>query len=233
MRIPACAALTGLTIFQYQVCKMALVVRPVEHADVAQCIGIRVDTLGSLVIGRPPPYPGYVEAAEASLHKDLDNKPPHVRHLKVVDTENEAEVVAYAKWEIYPQGRPDLENLKKPMRQADKEVDQFGLLREAAHDYFCSRNGEMGKLPHILLALLVTSSQHRQRGAGSLLVRWGIQMSDETRLPCYLQASEQGRRLYAHHGFKDIDTVEFNLSDYGLEGVEIMTEMLREPSENP
>lgn len=54
-------------------------------------------------------------------------------------------------------------------------------------------------------------------------------MSDATGLPCYLQASEQGRRLYCHHGFQDIDTVEFNLSDYGLEGLEKMTEMLREP----
>lgn len=58
-------------------------------------------------------------------------------------------------------------------------------------------------------------------------------MSDATGLPCYLQASEQGRRLYGHHGSQDIDTVEFNLSDYGLDGVEKMTEMLREPSVPP
>jgi len=80
------------------------------------------------------------------------------------------------------------------------------------------------------LALLVTASQHRRRGAGSLLVKWGIDMSETTGLPCYLQASEQGRRLYSHYGFQDIDTVEFNLSEYGLEGVEKMTEMIRKPS---
>jgi predicted GNAT family N-acyltransferase len=82
---------------------------------------------------------------------------------------------------------------------------------------------------HTVLALLVTDSQHRQRGAGSLLVQWGIEQSGATGLPCYLQASEQGRRLYEHYGFQEIDTVEYNLSDYGLEGVEKMTEMLREP----
>ena len=75
----------------------------------------------------------------------------------------------------------------------------------------------------------MTDSQHRQRGAGSLLVQWGIEQSDATGLPCYLQASEQGRRLYEHYGFQEIDTVEYNLSDYGLEGAEKMTEMLREP----
>lgn len=57
-------------------------------------------------------------------------------------------------------------------------------------------------------------------------------MSETTGLPCYLQASEQGRRLYSHYGFQDIDTVEFNLSQYGLEGVEKMTEMIRKSSVN-
>jgi len=66
--------------------------------------------------------------------------------------------------------------------------------------------------------------------AGSLLVKWGIDLSETTGLPCYLQASEQGRRLYAHHGFQDIDTVEFNLTDFGLQGIEQMTEMIRKPS---
>ena len=114
----------------------------------AKCVSIRVASLGSLVIGHPPPYPGYVEEQEALLHNDLDNN-PHVHHLKVVDTENEGEVVAYAKWEVYKHGRPDLEKLREPMKKSDEKVDQFGLLREAAHDYFCRRNGEMGKHPHL------------------------------------------------------------------------------------
>lgn len=83
----------------------------------------------------------------------------------------------------------------------------------------------MGENPHLLLALLVTDEEQRGRGAGSLLVRWGIDLSETMGLPCYLQASEQGRRLYQHRGFKDIDTVTFNLEDYGLDGIETMTEM--------
>ena len=60
-------------------------------------------------------------------------------------------------------------------------------------------------------------------------MQWGIAKSEELRLPAYLQASAQGQRLYQSHGFKDIDTVEFNLTDFGLEGVEKMTEMIRYP----
>lgn len=229
---------------------MPLVVRPVEHADVAQCVSLRVASLGSLVIGRPPPYPGYAQESEASVRNDLDTR-PFVHHLKVVDPANEGEVMAYGKWEVYPEGRPDLEKLREPMDPADMEVDQYGLLRKAAHDYFCTHNGEMGKHPHIrklllsykcslllktscsryaVLALLVTGSQYRRKGAGSLIVKWGIELSEATGLPCYLQASEQGRRLYSHYGFQDIDTVDFDLSKYGLTGVEKMTAMIRDPT---
>ena len=122
--------------------------RPVEHADVAQCVALRVASLGSLVIGQPPPYPGYIQDQETTVHRDLDNS-PHVHHLKVVDPDNEGEIMAYAKWEVYADGRPDLEKLRKPIEQRDKEVDQFGRLREVAHEYFSRRNGEMGKHPHL------------------------------------------------------------------------------------
>jgi hypothetical protein len=60
-----------------------------------------------------------------------------------------------------------------------------------------------------------------------MLVRWGIEKSDEMDMLCYMQASEQGRRLYEKCGFETIDTVEFDLSLYGLSGSEKMTEMIR------
>jgi hypothetical protein len=65
-----------------------------------------------------------------------------------------------------------------------------------------------------------------------MLVRWGIGKSEELGLPCYLQATEDGRSLYMRHGFEDIGTVEFNLEEYGLEGkgIERMTEMIRHPA---
>lgn len=58
----------------------------------------------------------------------------------------------------------------------------------------------------------------------------GIEKSEETSLLAYVQASEQGRRLYSHYDFQDIETVEFDLAKYGLEGIEKMTKMSRKPA---
>lgn len=137
-----------------------LVVRPVEHLDVTQCVQIRVDSLGSLVIGRPPPYPGFSEDQEAVIHRDIDSS-PHVHHLKVVDPEDEHEIIAYGKWEVYERGRPDLEELSHPMEESAKAVDKFGRLREVAHDYFCTRNGEKGKHPHLRESICILTQEFR------------------------------------------------------------------------
>jgi predicted GNAT family N-acyltransferase len=235
---------------------MTLTILSVTHADIPKCIALRVASLGSLAIGRLPPYAGYVEAREASLRNDLDHR-PHVHPLKVVDDDTD-EIVAYAKYEIYPQGRQDLEELKRPMDEVMKNVDAFGALREVAHKYFCDRDGgEIAQGPHIrksafpmtqsfplnvmenmvisissVLAVLITSEEHRCRGAGGMLVQWGIEKSEELGLPGYLQSTEEGRRLYRKHGFEDLDTVEFHLEEYGLkgQGIERMTEMIRYPT---
>jgi hypothetical protein len=82
----------------------------------------------------------------ATIQNDLINK-SHVHHLKVVDA---GQIIAYAKWEIYPAGRPDLEQLKQLMDEQSRCVDQYGKLREAAHAYFSRCNGgPMGSRPHI------------------------------------------------------------------------------------
>lgn len=125
-----------------------LFIRPVEHADVTQCVKIRIDSLGSLVIGRPPPYPGFADDQEATIHKEIDDS-PHVHHLKVIHPEGERKIIAYAKWEAYKNWRLDLEELSQTFKDSAKTVDRFGRLREAAHEYFCTRNGEKGRHPHL------------------------------------------------------------------------------------
>lgn len=59
------------------------VARTIQHAEASQCIKVRVNTLGSVVTGRAPPYPGVVEEEDSELHEDLSRK-LWVHHLEIV-----------------------------------------------------------------------------------------------------------------------------------------------------
>ncbi|KAK4121896.1 hypothetical protein N657DRAFT_657419 [Parathielavia appendiculata] len=106
------------------------------NSRLAHCIAIRIAALGSLVTGRLPAYAGCTEKAEAAVHANLDDPDSFVHHLKVVDPANEGDVMAYAKWELYPNGRSkeSLEKLNELLSDEDKSVDRYGALREAAHE---------------------------------------------------------------------------------------------------
>jgi GNAT superfamily N-acetyltransferase len=56
----------------------------------------------------------------------------------------------------------------------------------------------------INLATLVVHPDHRRRGAGTMLVKWGIEAAEEKGWPVTLCASPMGRFLYEHLHFKVI-----------------------------
>lgn len=75
--------------------------------------------------------------------------------------------------------------------------------------------------------MLVTDPEHLRRGAGRMLVTWGIERADKAKLPSCLEATEEGKPLYAKLGFEPVHEQQFDLSKYGGEGFETNTVMLR------
>lgn len=47
--------------------------------------------------------------------------------------------------------------------------------------------------------------EHQRRGAGRMLVMWGVEEAKRRNLPAYLESSEEGHSLYLSCGFRDID----------------------------
>ena len=78
---------------------------------------------------------------------------------------------------------------------------------EAWSGYFkkadAKRKQVLGEQKHWYLASLFTVPAWQGKGAGKLLVRWGVEQADleEPGTPCYLESSEAGRRLYEGFGF--------------------------------
>ncbi|KAF2749343.1 acyl-CoA N-acyltransferase [Sporormia fimetaria CBS 119925] len=153
---------------------------------------------------------------------------PTVHFLKVIDTEKNNEIIACAKWHIYEKelSEEDVEkrNKKIPDDASLAYRDFFGFLNE-------SRKKWMGTKPFCFLNILVTHPDHHRRGAGAMLVKWGTDRADKAHLPAFLEASEEGKPLYAKMGFKEMEYREFDLTKYGREGTERNTIMIRSPAE--
>lgn len=59
-------------------------------------------------------------------------------------------------------------------------------------------------VPHLLLSAMAVLPTHRGRGAGSVLIRAGLDRAGALGLPVYLEASSSdNRRLYERFGFRD------------------------------
>ena len=70
----------------------------------------------------------------------------------------------------------------------------------------------------IVLNMLMTHPVHHRRGAGKLLIQQGTSFADEAGLPCYLEGSPAGYRLYLSIGFEDVETLDMDMSKFGGEG---------------
>jgi GNAT superfamily N-acetyltransferase len=59
-------------------------------------------------------------------------------------------------------------------------------------------------VPRIELTLLATAPKHQGKGVGSALLDWGVNRSDELKVPVVIGASDVGRLLYLRRGFSDL-----------------------------
>ncbi|EKG18678.1 hypothetical protein MPH_04024 [Macrophomina phaseolina MS6] len=96
-----------------------------------------------------PPHPRYVEQRLDKVRQTLSKPTAHL--LKVVDTDNNDEIVACAHWEIYANGRSDeqLKELEQPFEPLEEERERFGQVqRDFFGSYLTRVRRELGKTPH-------------------------------------------------------------------------------------
>lgn len=69
--------------------------------------------------------------------------------------------------------------------------------------------------PYMALRLLAVSPAHHRRGAGTLLLKHGLEKADHFGLPVYLATGVNGRSLYERFGFVYQRDMPLNCFDYG------------------
>ena len=79
------------------------------------------------------------------------------------------------------------------------------------------------------LQILITDPAHGRRGAGGLLIKWGVDEARKYKLPLYVESSRKGHELYKRYGFRDIESHEIDLSKFGATDPHLTWAMMIEP----
>ncbi|KAJ5992597.1 hypothetical protein N7451_008321 [Penicillium sp. IBT 35674x] len=170
------------------------------------------------------------------------------RHQKVIDVAS-GQVVGYARWllpsylartEIWQEAQvakatSDERALFEKLSQAytkngrpiglksGEEMNYRSAPLEAA-DERVMRDG-----PFLTLDYLTTDPSFWRRGVGTMLVESGLQIADQYKLKTYVMSEPAALKLYLNLGFKLVETVSTDYSQYG--GLEPMVHhfLVREP----
>ena len=80
------------------------------------------------------------------------------------------------------------------------------------------------------LALLGTKAGQERKGAGKLLVEWGIERADRDELETFIYATAAGRPLYERCGFRAVaDEIVLDLTQFGVQDSVSEWPMVRQP----
>jgi hypothetical protein len=141
---------------------------------------------------------------------------------------NKDQVIAWCKWNA-PSLKPLETDLPTWPEGADVELANhfFGNL-------FTRRKRIMGERKHWYLEILATRPEWQGKGAAGKLMRWGLERADEEGVETYIEASPDGKPIYEHFGFKEMERLVVDLEGKTIaldekEFVEVM--MLRAAKE--
>lgn len=63
---------------------------------------------------------------------------------------------------------------------------------------------------------IVTREPLRKNGAGSMIVKWGVQQAHRAGAVAFLESFPEAKGLYEKHGFREDGKQSFDLGDFGL-----------------
>ncbi|KAI1156681.1 acyl-CoA N-acyltransferase [Nemania diffusa] len=198
---------------------MPLVLQSATEADAVRAAHIERDAytpspFNSILFPGPfpEPPPGQNPRA-AEMVKNL-RADPSARWLKVIDTDLDAtgdngQMIGFAQWNI-----KDGSEVATPSRSLGP-----GCNVEACEALFGGldklRVKHYGSIKHVHLKSLQVHPDHQRRGAGRLMVMWGVEEAKKLELPAFLESSEAGHSLYLSCGFRDIDVQIIDCTKWG------------------
>lgn len=213
---------------------MTLEVYPIteDEIDSWNLIAIEAfkDGIGHLLVG--PNTPENRQRNNAGTLRAM-REDPSAHYLKVMDTST-GEMIAVAGWNVYSKGSTE-EELNKILARPTPERGYRADFEPIYEHLKGNRRRIMGTRPYLYLNILCTSPKHHRRGAGAMLVKWGLDRADALGVEAYHESSIEGRALYERLGYKAIKVVNFDMAEYGRPdlGVDVNCIMYREAQGKP
>lgn len=155
------------------------------------------------------------------------NADPTARWKICVDTSTNT-TLGFALWNIYEHERPESEWKKQP------EVTWCEGRKKEIATNFLSMNARLRQRlwegrPYVLLNLLCVHQDFQRKGAGAMLVKWGMNCADELDLPIHLEASAAGFGLYKKLGFRQVEVAVVKAEDWDGDHDRSFIAMVRHP----
>ncbi|KAF2463393.1 uncharacterized protein BDR25DRAFT_298205 [Lindgomyces ingoldianus] len=168
---------------------------------------------------------------------------PNTWHWKIVDTDlspspddpedNSGRTIAIAVWSLQNPSRSlaidaaKLAEESPPFLPPELRLDVLNALFTPIR---AAQLEIMGNSTYLMLHSLATHPDHHRKGAGTMLLQWGLKKADEMSLETYLDTTVLARPLYEKWGFELVKGIEFDRKPWGGDGVDWHGCMVRKPS---
>ncbi|KAK7421310.1 hypothetical protein QQX98_002204 [Neonectria punicea] len=182
--------------------------RKAVPADIPALCAVYFSAFADTIVGRLV-FPPSSEAARAFWVESLTRELPDASFEFLVMTTrsedgSEEQVVGYAKWV-----RPGTPIETPPPASAWPQDGNPGLAVDFFGGLATAHRRTMDGRPHWYLELIGVRKEWMGQGAASSMMRWGVRRADEDGLPCFLEATPNGRGMYEKYGFRVVGRQEF------------------------
>jgi GNAT superfamily N-acetyltransferase len=139
---------------------------------------------------------------------------PSAHLFKCIDTDLDNKMIAVAYWAVEEKERLP-EEVEKGLQLRPPFPEENRAAKVEFMDGIFKSRREWGTKPQVMLESLVTLPDHHRRGAGSMLLEWGIAEADRLGVITYLEGSDNGAPLYRKFGFEPVSDIKFDTRKYG------------------
>ncbi|KAI6860843.1 hypothetical protein KC338_g6799 [Hortaea werneckii] len=196
---------------------MPLQLHPLQPSDIPSCVEIYF-----LAFQNPhslacwPRVPSVRKWWEDMFTREMASEPGS-HWFKTVDPtpeDGEPVVVGFVKWQ---EPRPEGMELETELPEWPAEAD--GRVCEETFGEWGRRRRElMGGRGHWYLEIIATHPRYQGRGAGSMMINWGLERADQDNVAAYLEASPEAVSLYEKLGFQNVASTDTWIQNERVKG---------------